>query len=158
MGVEMTVVSAEVDRGTPRFHSRLLPPHPRVDEDRLPAFLQAAHEKGIIVLTYYSFMYNKPLREIHPEWLMELLDDGRERIENLGWFCFNSPFRDWLPSYLIEFLDNLDLDGFYFDDTNRGSHEGRPFYPSCCCRYCERLFAHETCGRLGFRLRRSTSR
>ena len=40
MGVEMTVVSAEVDRGTPRFRSRLLPPHPRVDEDRLPAFLR----------------------------------------------------------------------------------------------------------------------
>ena len=144
MGVEMTVVSAEVDRGTPRFRSRLLPPHPRVDKDRLPAFLAAAHEKGIIVLTYYSFMYNKPLREIHPEWLMEFLDDGREPIENLGWFCFNSPFRDWLPRYLIEFLDHLDLDGFYFDDTNWGSHEGLPFYPSCCCRYCERLFAQET--------------
>ena len=61
-----------------------------------------------------------------------------------------SPFRDWLPSYLIEFLDNLDLDGFYFDDTNWGSHEGRPFYPSCSTTIA--------CGRLGFRLRRSTLR
>ena len=70
---------------------------------------------------------------------MQFLDDGRRRsehsdkpeseIENLGWFCFNSPYRDWLPEYLIEWLDNLDLDGFYFDDTNYGSHEERPFLP-----------------------------
>lgn len=144
VGLEVSIVSGETNRGTPRFRSKMIPPHPNVNNDLLPKFLERAHQKGIIVLSYYSFMYNKPLKNTHEEWLMEFLDDGRPPIENLGWFCFNSPFRDWLPQYLIEFLDNLDIDGFYFDDSNWGSHEDYPYYPSCCCEYCEKLFLDET--------------
>ena len=75
---------------------------------------------------------------------MKFLDDGRPEPENLGWFCFNSPYRDWLPAYLLEWLDHLDLDGFYFDDTNYGTHEDRPWTPACCCSWCEDLFRRET--------------
>ena len=144
MGVEVQVVDGEINRGTPRFHSKMIPPHANVDNDRLPRFLELAHQRGILILSYYPVIYTKPLKPLHPEWLMQFIDDGRAEIENLGWFCFNSPYRDWLPEYLIEWLDNLDLDGFYFDDTNYGSHEERPFYPSCCCKYCEELFRKET--------------
>ena len=132
MGLEVQVVAAAVDRGTPRFPSKMLPPHPELARDRLPRFLQLAHERGILVLTYYASNYCKPLKKIHPEWLMKFLDDGRPEPENLGWFCFNSPYRAWLSEYLIEFLDYLDLDGFYFDDMNWGSHEDTPYWPSCC--------------------------
>ena len=144
MGAEVQIVCGEVQRGTPRFTSKLIPPHPHVAQDRLPDFLKLAHERGIIVLSYFSMNFNRPLKQIHPEWLMEFVFDGRPIIENEGWWCFNSPYRDWLPEYLIEFLDHLDLDGFYLDDTNYGSHEGRPFYPSCCCSYCTELFKKET--------------
>ena len=41
-------------------------------------------------------------------------------------------------------MDNLDIDGLYFDDTNYGTHEDRPWTPSCCCRFCEELFRQET--------------
>jgi hypothetical protein len=123
-GLEVQIVSGEIDRGTPRFRSKMIPPPSNVDLDRLPKFLELAHEKGILILTYYPVIYTKPLKKIHPEWLMRFLDDGRPEPENLGWFCLNSPYRDWLPQYLIEYLDNLDLDGLYFDDTNWGSHEG----------------------------------
>ena len=37
--------------------------------------------------------------------------------------------QEWVERAQGDFLDNLDLDGFYFGDTNWGSHEGRPFYP-----------------------------
>ena len=144
VGLEVQVVVPEMDRGTPRFHSKMISPHPNVDQDLLPRYLEMAHEKGIIALGYYSINYCKPLKPIHPEWLMEMLDDGRPPSENLGWFCFNAPYRDWLTEYLIEFLDNMDLDGFYFDDLNWGSHDKGPWYPSCCCRYCEKLFHKET--------------
>jgi hypothetical protein len=144
VGVEVQVVDGEINRGTPRFRSKMIPPHANVDNDRLPRFLGLAHQRGILILSYYPVIYTKPLKPLHPEWLMQFLDNGRPEIENLGWFCFNSPYRDWLPEYLIEWLDNLDIDGFYFDDTNYGSHEERPFYPSCCCRYCEQLFREET--------------
>lgn len=144
IGVEVQVVDGEIDRGTPRFRSKMIPPHANVDNDRLPRFLELAHQRGILILSYYPVIYTKPLKPLHPEWLMRFLDNGRPEIENLGWFCFNSSYRDWLPEYLIEWLDNLDLDGFYFDDTNYGSHEERPFYPSCCCEHCEKLFREET--------------
>ena len=144
VGLEVQVVLPAIDRGTPRFRSKMIPPHPHVDQDLLPRYLELAHEKGIIILGYYPVNYCKPLKPIHPEWLMEMLDDGRSPSENLGWFCFNSPYRDWLRDYLVEFLDNLDLDGFYFDDLNWGSHDKGPWYPSCCCQYCETLFLEET--------------
>ena len=144
VGVEVQVVDGEINRGTPRFRSKMIPPHANVDNDRLPRFLELAHQRGILILSYYPVIYTKPLKPLHPEWLMQFLDNGRPEIENLGWFCFNSPYRDWLPEYLIEWLDNLDIDGFYFDDTNYGSHEARPFSPSCCCGYCEKLFREET--------------
>ncbi len=144
VGVEVQVVDGEINRGTPRFRSKMIPPHANVDNDRLPRFLELAHQRGILILSYYPVIYTKPLKPFHPEWLMQFLDNGRPEIENLGWFCFNSPYRDWLPEYLIEWLDNLDLDGFYLDDTNYGSHEERPFHPSCCCGYCEKLFRKET--------------
>ena len=143
-GFEVCIVGGEFNRGTPRFRSKMLPPHPNVDNDLLPLFLERVHEKGIIALSYYPIIYTKPLLLLHPEWQMRFLDDGRSEPENLGWFCFNSPYRDWLPAYLIEFMDNLDLDGFYFDDTNYGTHEDRPWSPSCCCSYCEELFRTET--------------
>src|SRR5579872_3262894 len=144
-GLEMQVIGGEINRGTPRFPSTMLPPDSHVNEDRLPRFLELAHEKGIIVLTYYPANNTHPLKAIHPEWLMKLLDNGRPEIVNEGWFCFNSPYRDWLSEYMIEFLDNLDLDGIYFDDMNWGSHgEEWPRYPSCCCLYCEKLLGQET--------------
>ena len=143
-GFEVCIVGGEFNRGTPRFRSRMLPPHPNAENDLLPRFLERVHEKGIIALSYYPIIYTKPLLPLHPEWQMKFLDDGRPEPENLGWFCFNSPYRDWLPEYLIEFMDNLDLDGFYFDDTNYGTHADRPWTPSCCCSYCEELFRTET--------------
>jgi hypothetical protein len=143
-GFEVCIVGGEFNRGTPRFRSKMLPPHPNVDNDLLPRFLERVHEKGIIVLSYYPIIYTKPLLSLHPEWQMRFLDDGRPAPENRGWFCFNSPYRDWLPRYLIEFMDHLDIDGFYFDDTNYGTHEERPWTPSCCCSYCDELFRSET--------------
>ncbi len=144
MGMEVQIVDGEINRGTPRFPSEMIEPHAGVANERLPRFLELAHERGIIVLSYYPIIYTKPLKPLHPEWLMKFLDDGRPEPENLGWFCFNSPYRDWLPQYLIEWMDNLDIDGLYFDDTNYGTHEDRPWTPSCCCSFCEELFRQET--------------
>ena len=143
-GLDVQIVAGEVDRGTPRFHSRMLPPHPDVDHERLPRFLELAHKKGILCLAYYPLSYCKPLKKLHPEWMMKFLDDGRPYPENLGWFCFNSPYRDWVSDYLIEWMDNLDLDGIYFDDMNWGTHESWPWTPSCCCGYCEGIYRKDS--------------
>ena len=95
VGMEVQIVSGEIDRGTPRFPSKMIPPHPNVDNELLPRYLEAAHGKGIIILAYYPIIYCKPLKPLHPEWMMKFLDDGRtenhlvEKIEHLievGWF------------------------------------------------------------------------
>lgn len=143
----MQIVMGIVDgySGTSHFPSKMLPPAPNLERDRLPNFLELAHQKGIIVLTYYPANQTHAVKAIHPEWLMQFLDDGRPGVPNPGWLCFNSPYREWLSEYMIEFLDNLDLDGIYFDDMNWGSHgEEWPRYPSCCCPHCEKLFREET--------------
>ena len=144
VGFEVCIVSGEHNRGTPRFPSEMMTPHPNVENDLLPRFIEQAHAKGIIVLTYYPIIYCKPLKPKHPEWLMKMLDDGRPQEENLGWFCFNSPHRDWLADYLSDFVSHQDVDGFYFDDTNWGTHETYPFTPGCHCSYCEELFRADT--------------
>lgn len=143
VGLEVQVVAGQ-DNHQPRFQSAMLPPHPDIAQDLLPRFVELAHENGIIVLTYYGMTAGKLLVDIHPEWLMRYLDDGRPPPEKPYWFCMNSPYRDWLPEYLKEFVEHLDLDGFYFDGTNWGSHCPPPYYPGCCCKHCERLFREDT--------------
>ena len=81
------------------------------------------------MLSYYPIIFSKPLKEVHPEWLMQFLDDGRPEPENEGWFCLNSPFRDWLPDCLGEYMELLDIDGLYFDDVNWGSHAEGAVHP-----------------------------
>ena len=53
VGLEATVLNGEIDRGTPRYRSKILPYRDDVDEDRLPGYIKALHEKGIIVISYY---------------------------------------------------------------------------------------------------------
>lgn len=147
LGLEVQVVQGTSGHGDPRFQSQLIPADPAVDRDRLWKFLEAAHKKEIIVLSYYGMTANPRLAKLHPEWLMKYLDDGRPAPEGDCWFCLNSPYRDWLAEYLKETLAHLDLDGFYFDGTNWGSHGATgepPYFVSCRCEYCRTLFAQDT--------------
>ena len=117
VGLDVQIIGGEHDRGTPYYPSKILPPYEKADYDLIPRFLDLAHARGMLVIAYYPMIYTKPLKPLHPEWMMQWLEDERpEGIgpgpENLGWFCFNSPYRDWIVKYLSEYLDHLDLDGF----------------------------------------------
>ena len=154
VGLEVLVIAPELFRELPSFKSDVIPPPPDDDPDWVPAGLDLLHQAGILVLTYYPLNWpSKPLKPMHPEWGMQYLDDGRPIPKSHGVVCFNSPYRDWLPEYLNEYLDLYDIDGFYFDDTNWGSHldeypqlEGYYLgnFVSCCCPYCEQLFRQDT--------------
>ena len=65
-GYEVIVVSGEHNRGTPRFPSKIFEPHPQLQDDVLPRFIELCHQKGIIVLSYYPIIFSKPLRHVHP--------------------------------------------------------------------------------------------
>ena len=83
-GLEVWVVSGEVDRGTPLWPSRIMETHPDADPDRISRFIDLCHEHGIIVLSYYPFTFTKKLVDIHPEWMIQMLDDGLPEIWNEG--------------------------------------------------------------------------
>lgn len=144
VGLEVQTFYAQGPDQRPRFDSKLIRRHPgSTAADPLPAFIEKAHERGILCLTYYPMNCSKPLAELHPEWMMRFLDDGRAQPVNDEWPCFNSPFRDWVCDYLCEFVEHLDVDGFYFDDMNWGSHGPHVYFPSCRCIYCQALYDRE---------------
>ena len=143
-GVEMVVVPVVFNRGTPRFHSKMLEPHHAIDRDPLPLYLEELHRKGILAVAYWGTRTRLPLKALHPEWMTVALDDGRPPIENIGWPCFNSPFREWTANHLIECMEHLDIDGFFFDGNRLCLGDSQPHYPGCCCPYCEKLFREET--------------
>ncbi len=145
-GTEVWSITCYASRGTPMFPSKILTPPDNLDLEAIPRFLDLAHERGIIVLTYYPFIFNHQLKDIHPEWAIKMLDDGGEEVWDEGWSCWNSPFRDWLPELLSEGFDHLDFDGVYFDDMNWGTHSdaGQRRVGGCHCDYCRQQLREET--------------
>ena len=145
-GTEVWSITGFFTRGVPRYDSKILKPLEDLDMEAIPRFLELAHERGIIVLTYYPFIFNHQLKDIHPEWAIKMLDDGGEEVWDEGWSCWNSPFRDWLPELLSEALDHLDFDGIFFDDMNWGTHSdaGQRRVGGCHCDYCRQQFLEET--------------
>lgn len=145
-GTQVWSITGFATRGVPLFPSKILKPLDNLDMEATPRFLDLAHERGIIVLTYYPFIFNYLLKDIHPEWAIKMLDDGGEEVWDEGWSCWNSPFRDWLPDYLSEALDHLDFDGIYFDDMNWGTHSdfGQRRVGGCHCAYCREQLKEET--------------
>ena len=145
-GTEVWSITGFATRGVPLYDSKILTPPDNLDMDAIPRFLELAHERGMIVLTYYPFIFNYQLKDKHPEWAIKMLDDGGEEVWDEGWSCWNSPFRDWLPEFLSEALDHLDFDGIYFDDMNWGTHSdaGQRRVGGCHCDYCRQQLRDET--------------
>ena len=137
-----------IGRSWPLWDSKLIPRRREWAEDaeRLKEFVEVAHKRGLLMLSYYPFIFTTPIYEEHPEWGIQMLDDGGQDGWNEGWLCWNSPYRDWLPKYLNEMIAYFDLDGIYFDDMNWGSHSdgGQRQTGGCICRFCKEQYLAET--------------
>ena len=137
-----------IGRSWPLWESRMIP-RPQewaADAERLKEFVDAAHKRDILMLSYYPFIFTTPIYEQHPEWGIQMLDDGGVEVWNEGWLCWNSPYRDWLPQYLNETIEYFDLDGIYFDDMNWGSHSDADQRRTggCSCQFCREQYLEET--------------
>ena len=137
-----------IGRSWPLWDSEMIrrPQEWAEDGERLKEFVEVAHKRGILMLSYYPFIFTTPIHEQHPEWGIQMLDDGGEEVWNEGWLCWNSPYRDWLPQYLNEMIKYFDLDGVYFDDMNWGSHSdaGQRRTGGCICKFCKEQYLAET--------------
>jgi hypothetical protein len=141
-------IGGGIGRSWPLWDSKLIPRRPEWAEDaeRVKEFVEVAHKRGILMLSYYPFIFTTPIYEEHPEWGIQMLNDGGEAGWNEGWLCWNSPYRDWLPKYLNETIEYFDLDGIYFDDMNWGSHSdgGQRQTAGCICTFCKEQYLAET--------------
>ncbi len=135
-------------RGWPLWDSKMIPRPAEwaADAESMKEFVEVAHKRGILMLSYYPFIFTTPIYREHPEWGIQMLDDGGEEVWNEGWLCWNSPYRDWLPQYLNETIEYFDLDGIYFDDMNWGSHSdaGQRRTGGCVCQFCKEQYLAET--------------
>ena len=135
-------------RSWPLWDSKMIPRPEEWAEDaeRLKEFVEVAHKRGILMLSYYPFIFTTPIHRQHPEWGIQMLDDGGVEVWNEGWLCWNSPYRDWLPQYLNEMIEYFDLDGVYFDDMNCGSHSdaGQRRTGGCTCAFRKEQYLAET--------------
>lgn len=145
-GTQIWSAAAFTGRGIPLWPSKIMEPSPDANPALITKFLDKAHEKGMLVESYYPFIFTRALTTKQPDWLIKMLDDGDVPVWNEGWFCWNSPYRDWLPEYLNEMLDYFDFDGIYFDDMNWGSHSDAEQRRTggCKCTYCCNLYLKET--------------
>ena len=135
-------------KDAPRFQSKMVPLSAPEDGEPLKRFIDLAHERDIMIMAYHQLArhYMAPaFNEFKTEWHQLYIQDSRTGPEQPGdrSFCYNSPYRDWLPEYLKEFIEHLDVDGFYFDGTNWGSHHSYPYYTGCRCDFCAERFKKE---------------
>lgn len=156
MGQEVQVIHAlshEPSRKeAPLFQSRMMPLSAPEDGEAMRRFIELAHERDIMVMAYYQMSRHQAapaLKDFKTEWLQRLFDQrvfdhDRKVTDEHQSYCLNSPYRDWLPEYLKEFIEHLDVDGFYFDGTNWGSHKSWPYFMGCCCTFCDERFKRDT--------------
>ena len=59
-----------IGRSWPLWDSKLIPRRQEHAEDAelLKELVEAAHKRGILMLSYYPFIFTTPIYEEHPEW------------------------------------------------------------------------------------------
>ncbi len=94
------------------------------------------HRHGLIVLAYYSLIFDDWAYQAHPEWRI-LPENGDDPImfSRMGKVCPNSPYREHALACLRELVKNYDFEGIFLDMT---------FWPTVCyCPHCTARFRRE---------------
>ena len=107
-------------------------------------YVERAHRHGILVIGSYKMNAWPALAKLHPEWLIQDIDDGRDVKPNEHFVCHNSPFGEWLGDYLAEQVKQFELDGVWFDDSQYGSRGAWPWPAGCVCDACAQKYKQDT--------------
>lgn len=103
------------------------------------------HRRGIAVVGYTSTIFDRYVRETHPEWRMISVEG---KPIDTGWrhglICPNSPYRDYFRTLALEVAD-YPVDGIRVDMT---------FWPAACCycEHCKKRYADEVGGSIPTRI------
>jgi len=98
-------------------------------------FLDPMDGSGIKFIAYYRHDIDKPMEQLHPEWLSRdakgQLIPNMDRDKTAHRLCFNSPYREFVKTRLLE-LAEQGTPGVYFDQDHM--HE------VCTCDNCKAKF------------------
>ena len=106
-------------------------------KDIVGEIIDFCNKKNIIVVLYYSLIYNKWVYDNYPDWRI-INAGGIPTGEKMryGVVCPNSGYRDFAVRQINEICSRYEFSRIFFDMT---------FWPDVCyCRYCEERFKKET--------------
>jgi len=116
-----------------------------VPPDLVDRFLSRAHQHGIMVVQCFKMNRWPSVAKLHPEWLIQDIDDGRQLEPNALFLCHNTAFRQWLADFLVDRMQRHEIDGVWFDDTAYGSRAARRPWPAGCrCQSCRELYRRQS--------------
>ena len=132
------------------FPNDFWPPHPQLgDRDLIHEILEAAHPRGIKVITYIPTGHIIPDENImvhHPEWLYRPAPNADPPLHlhhggGLHWApCLNTPYRDAYLGFVEQLITDHAIDGIY-TDSGVPYHSHSNFQSSLCyCDYCLEKF------------------
>ena len=132
------------------FPNDFWPPHPQLgDRDLIHEILDAAHPRGIKVITYIPTGHIIPDENImvhHPEWLYRPAPNADPPLHlhhggGLHWApCLNTPYRDAYLGFVEQLITDHAIDGIY-TDSGVPYHSHSNFQSSLCyCDYCLEKF------------------
>ncbi|MDD3172713.1 MAG: beta-galactosidase trimerization domain-containing protein [Herbinix sp.] len=123
------------------YDSKLFPEmvHPNlVHKDLLREQTQACHRHGIQVNLYTTIRWNKPVADLHPEWICIDENGALQDYKGKGYFeagfyknlCMNTPYRDFLKKQFGEVMQSIPAEGVWYDAA---------FMNECCCPTCQKI-------------------
>jgi hypothetical protein len=102
--------------------------------DLLGRVLDLAHQRDMVVLAYYSNVWDVSVARVHPEWMMRDAE-GNASYERWPRVCLNTPYRELVQAHLRELLSRYAVDGLWMDML----HVLPCYCPQCEAQYRERF-------------------
>lgn len=144
--VQSVVVYAHSHVGLTNYPTKVARMHRSLNgRDVFGEIVALCRENNIAVVGYVSTIFDRLVRETHPEWRM-LKADGTPI--DTGWrhglICPNSPYREYFRE-LVREVAAYPVDGIRVDMT---------FWPAACCfcAHCKKRFADEVGGEIPTRI------
>jgi hypothetical protein len=141
-GAQSLMVYTNSHVGPALYPSEFGPRHGALaGRDLVGEIVQAARDRGLSVVAYYSAVYNNAAFLDHPDWRIVPVQGERVyEASRYGTCCPNSPYRDFAVAQTEELCRRHVFDGIFFDML---------FWPyACFCPHCRQRFLDEEGARI----------
>ncbi len=146
-GVDAWWYSVSAKGSYPLFPSRVLPYKQDAATDLYPWLVEAAHARGMVMVSWEYLNTAPLLMEQHPDWRVRYLEgpvlyEPTARHDHFA--CILSPYGDLLKEYCVEVFSDLGFDVIWFDGCYQYACGIDGFRWTCCCERCAEAFGRAT--------------